>query len=96
MDTNDDDKLKAFSADVRDALEGQAPEVLLAAVVRRLRDTEESLDVLRKLVTDAFIEGFRSRQPDQEEPWLADWIVSESKQRLEAIFPRRAQVSESD
>ena len=41
-----------------------------------------ALDALRKLVSRAFEEGFRARQPDVDEPWLVDWLQSESKREL--------------
>lgn len=65
------------------------PEQLLTVLVRRLRHVEEALKAVRGLVPTAFEEGFRRANPDPEEPWLADWLMSDSKQALEAIFPRR-------
>ena len=37
---------------------------------------------LKELVPRAFEEGFKRRVPDTEEPWLVDWLQSETKQRL--------------
>lgn len=40
---------------------------------------------LKELVPRAFEEGFKRRVPDVEEPWLVDWLQSESKRALEPI-----------
>ena len=47
---------------------------------------------LKDLVPKAFEEGFRRRAPDQEEPWLVDWLQSETKQRLETLVPKPARM----
>ncbi len=65
------------------------PEQLLTVMVKRLRHVEEALSAVRGLVPKAFEEGFRRGNPKPEEPWLADWLVSDTKQELEAVFPRR-------
>ena len=44
--------------------------------------------MLKDLVPKAFEEGFRRRLPDQEEPWLVDWLQSDTKLRLETLMPR--------
>lgn len=41
---------------------------------------------LKELVPRAFEEGFRRRVPDQEEPWLIDWLQSESRRALEPLL----------
>lgn len=71
-------------------LERLPAEQLLARVVHRLRHVEETVAALRGLVPKAFAEGFQRRAPDQDEPWLADWLTSDAKQELEALVPRRA------
>lgn len=43
---------------------------------------------LKDLVPKAFEEGFRLRVPDTEEPWLIDWLQSETKRRLDVVMPR--------
>ena len=40
---------------------------------------------LKELVPKAFEEGFKRRVPDAEEPWLIDWLQSESKRALEPL-----------
>ena len=40
---------------------------------------------LKELVPRAFEEGFRRRIPDTEEPWLVDWLQSDSKRALEPL-----------
>ena len=47
---------------------------------------------LKELVPRAFEEGFRRRIPDTEEPWLVDWLQSETKQRLETLVPKPARM----
>ena len=42
---------------------------------------------LKELVPRAFEEGFRRRVPEREEPWLIDWLASESKRALEPLLP---------
>lgn len=44
--------------------------------------------VLDQLVPKAFEEGFRRRQPEQEEPWLIDWLGSDTRAELHRILPR--------
>jgi hypothetical protein len=44
---------------------------------------------LRELVPKAFEEGFRKRNPEVEEPWLIDWLSSETKRALDPLFGRR-------
>jgi len=41
---------------------------------------------LKELVPKAFEEGFRSRLPAVEEPWLIDWLQSESRRALEPLL----------
>lgn len=43
---------------------------------------------LKSLVPKAFEEGFKRRVPDTEEPWLVDWLQSDTKARLETIAPK--------
>jgi hypothetical protein len=69
------------------------------AVLRSLRARVDALEhenahlrelvqTLRRMVGDAFEEGFRARVPDTEEPWLVDWLQSQSKSRLADYFER--------
>ncbi|PIE18766.1 MAG: hypothetical protein CSA66_03840 [Proteobacteria bacterium] len=44
---------------------------------------------LKRLVGDAFEEGFRRRDPAHEVPWLVDWLQSDSKRDLDAMLGRR-------
>lgn len=44
---------------------------------------------LKELVPRAFEEGFKRRVPDTDEPWLVDWLQSESKRALEPLLPSR-------
>lgn len=69
------------------ALAHHPVEDVLATVLMRLRHLEEALVELRTLVPEAFKEGFASRVPDTQEPWLADWLTSETRGRLEALIP---------
>jgi hypothetical protein len=75
------------------------------AVLRSLRARVEALEhenahlhelvqTLRRLVGDAFEEGFRARAPDTEEPWLVDWLQSQSKARLAEHFARPAETGD--
>ena len=41
---------------------------------------------LKELVPRAFEEGFKRRVPDTDEPWLIDWLQSESKRALEPML----------
>lgn len=41
---------------------------------------------LKELVPRAFEEGFKRRVPDTDEPWLIDWLQSESKRALEPLL----------
>jgi len=41
---------------------------------------------LKELVPRAFEEGFKRRLPDSDEPWLIDWLQSESKRALEPML----------
>jgi hypothetical protein len=69
------------------------------AVMRRLQQRTSALEhenqhlrelvqTLRRLVGTAFEEGFRARVPDSDEPWLVDWLQSQSKARLGELFER--------
>ncbi len=69
------------------------------AVLRSLRARVDALEhenanlrelvqTLRRMVGEAFEEGFRARVPDAEEPWLVDWLQSQSKLRLGEFFER--------
>lgn len=40
---------------------------------------------LKELVPKAFEEGFRRRLPETEEPWLIDWLQSDTKRALEPL-----------
>lgn len=40
---------------------------------------------LKELVPRAFEEGFKRRVPEREEPWLVDWLQSDSKRALEPL-----------
>ena len=44
---------------------------------------------LRELVPKAFEEGFRKRNPEVDEPWLIDWLGSDTKRILEPLFGPR-------
>jgi len=46
----------------------------------------ELIGSLKGLVGDAFAEGFRMRLPDLEEPYLIDWLQSQSKSRLADLY----------
>lgn len=41
---------------------------------------------LKELVPRAFEEGFKRRVPDTEEPWLIDWLQSDTKRALEPLL----------
>jgi len=41
---------------------------------------------LKELVPRAFEEGFNRRAPDAIEPWLVDWLQSDSKRALEPLL----------
>lgn len=41
---------------------------------------------LKELVPKAFEEGFRRRLPETEEPWLIDWLQSDTKRALEPLL----------
>lgn len=41
---------------------------------------------LKELVPRAFEEGFNRRVPDAVEPWLLDWLQSDSKRALEPLL----------
>lgn len=45
---------------------------------------------LKELVPRAFEEGFKRRLPDQEEPWLVDWLMSDTKRALEPLLAGRS------
>jgi len=66
-------------------------EEVRAKYTRLLHLAESMRHVLlqvKDLVPKAFEEGFRRRAPDQEEPWLVDWLQSDTKRRLETLMPR--------
>jgi hypothetical protein len=44
---------------------------------------------LKELVPRAFEEGFKRRVPDTEEPWLIDWLQSDTKRALEPLLAGR-------
>jgi len=46
---------------------------------------------LKELVPRAFEEGFKRRVPDAEEPWLIDWLQSDTKRALEPLLAGRRQ-----
>ena len=48
---------------------------------QRVRELEAELDRARHAVA-----GFKRRLPDSEEPWLIDWLQSESKRALEPML----------
>lgn len=48
----------------------------------------ELIAELRRLVGDAFQEGFKARVPGEDEPWLIDWLQSKSKSRVAELFDR--------
>lgn len=68
------------------------PETLeaLRAELDRERHARQALArlviLLREMVPGAFQEGFRMRQPEVEEPWLLDWLQSETKAALDPLF----------
>lgn len=41
---------------------------------------------LKELVPRAFEEGFNRRVPDAVEPWLVDWLQSDSKRALDPLL----------
>lgn len=61
----------------------------LEAELDRARHTIAALQrlafALKELVPRAFEEGFKARVPDGDEPWLIDWLQSESKRALEPM-----------
>ena len=69
------------------ALANHPIEDVLATVLMRLRHVEEAVVALRSLVPEAFKEGFARRLPGSDEPWLADWLTSETRVQLEALVP---------
>lgn len=70
------------------ALRERPVEEVLAMVLMRQRHLEEAVKRLRGLVPEAFKEGFAMRNPDTVEPWLADWVTSDTKATLEGLFER--------
>ncbi|MBL8785434.1 MAG: hypothetical protein JNJ59_11065 [Deltaproteobacteria bacterium] len=46
--------------------------------------------LMRELVPRAFEEGFRLRAPEVEEPWLVDWLQSETKRIYDAVIATSA------
>lgn len=75
----------------RDAASLGSDEEVRAKYQRLLHLAESMRHVLlqlKDLVPKAFEEGFRRRAPEQEEPWLIDWLQSDTKRRLEALMPR--------
>lgn len=58
----------------------------LAALEHEQTHLLELIGSLKSLVGDAFAEGFRVRLPDQEEPYLIDWLQSQSKAQLAELF----------
>jgi len=46
--------------------------------------------LMRELVPRAFEEGFRLRSPEVEEPWLVDWLQSETKRIYDAVITSSA------
>ena len=63
-------------------------EARLAKAAGLLVHLQHLVTVLDQLVPKAFEEGFRRRHPEQEEPWLVDWLASETRAELHRILPR--------
>ncbi len=70
--------------------EGDTRVAQLEAELDRERHTRAALQrlafALNELVPRAFEEGFKRRVPDTDEPWLIDWLQSESKRALEPML----------
>ncbi len=75
-------------AGIAEALRNHHIEDVLATVLMRLRRVEHAVVAMRELVPEAFKEGFAKRLPDSAEPWLADWLTSDTKAALEHIVER--------
>lgn|GEM_PF-2367768 len=86
MSDHDHGEPRRLPPGIAKALAEHPIEDVLATVLMRLRHVEEAVVALRKLVPESFKEGFAKRVPDAEEPWLADWLTSDTKQQLEAMF----------
>jgi hypothetical protein len=70
-------------------LDGLTPDELRARLSRALHAVgalQRLTFALKELVPKAFEEGFRMRAPDTEEPWLIDWLQSESRRALEPLL----------
>jgi hypothetical protein len=63
-------------------------EARLAKAADLLVHLQHLVTVLDQLVPKAFEEGFRRRHPEQEEPWLVDWLGSATRAELHRILPR--------
>ena len=63
-------------------------EARLAKAAGLLVHLQHLVTVLDQLVPKAFEEGFRRRSPEEEEPWLVDWLGSETRAELHRILPR--------
>jgi len=72
-DATSDDKVRALEAELDRARHAVAAFQRLAFA-------------LKELVPRAFEEGFKARVPTTEEPWLIDWLQSESKRALEPML----------
>jgi hypothetical protein len=75
----------------------ESPEARIAALQAELDRAAHAFQaikrlamLLRELVPRAFEEGFKRRLPDVEEPWLVDWLQSETKRIYDAVITSSA------
>lgn len=71
------------------SLDGLSPDELRERLIRAMHAIgalQRLSFALKELVPKAFEEGFRSRLPAVEEPWLIDWLYSESRRALDPLL----------
>jgi len=75
----------------------ESPEARIAALQAELDRAAHAFQaikrlamLMRELVPRAFEEGFKRRVPDVEEPWLVDWLQSETKRIYDAVIASSA------
>lgn len=64
-------------------------EARLSRAMHALGALQRLTFALKELVPKAFEEGFRRRLPETEEPWLIDWLQSDTKRALEPLLAGR-------
>ena len=69
-----------------DKLSREELEARLSRAMNGLGAMQRLSFALKELVPRAFEEGFKRRLPDTEEPWLIDWLQSDTKRALEPLL----------